>query len=181
MPAIDDRIKLTPQEYELVVKSILDGSGVLLQTYESGHLQRVAGADGEYVIDVTARFSALGADFLVLVECKHEKRKTERHDVQVLLSKVQSVGAHKGMLFSVAGFQEGAIQYADAHGIALVQLADGKTSWFTKSLGPPSPPPPYVNIPKYIGWWCHGNSMSLMSEEIGEYTRQALGIGPNEP
>lgn len=181
MTLIDEHIKLTPREFELAVKSILDGSGILLQSYQSNHLERVVGTDGEYVIDVTARFSAFDADFLVLIECKHEKRKTERHDVQVLHSKVQSAGAQKGMLFSIAGFQEGAIQYADIHGIALAQLADGKTSWFAKSFGLPSLPPPWANIPKYIGWWCHGNSMSIMSEEIGEYTRQALGIAPKQP
>ena len=134
MPRFSDPISLTPREYELAVKSILDGAGVRLDQFQSQHLERLPGVDGDYVIDVTARFSALGADFLVLVECKNERRKTERHDVQVLRDKMQSIGAQKGMLFSTAGFQEGAIEYADAHKIALVQLVDGKSTWFTKFL-----------------------------------------------
>jgi restriction system protein len=167
---------LTPREYELAVKEILDGAGVELTEFRSEHLEEVAGVDGYYIIDITARFNALGASFLVLVECKHERRKAERQDVQILRDKLRSTGAQKGMLFSVAGFQQGAIEYADVHGIALVQLADGKSTWFTKSMGPPISPPPWVNIPKYVGWWCHGNSMSVMSPDMGEYTRKALGF-----
>jgi restriction system protein len=176
MRHIDRPITLTPQEYEVEVKKILDASGASLLAYESAHLDQLAGVDGDYVIDVVARFSALGAEFVVLVECKHQRRKVERQDVQVLHTKVQSTGAQKGTLFSVAGFQSGAIEYADAHGIALVQMASGDTTWFTKGAGPPSPPPPWANIPKYVGWWHHGNSMTVLSESSGEYTLQALGL-----
>ncbi len=143
---------LTPHEYELAVKEILDGAGVELTEFRSEHLEKVAGVDGSYIIDITVRFNALGANFLVLVECKHERRKVERQDVQVLRDKLQSTGAQKGMLFSVAGFQQGAIEYADVHKIALVQLVGGKSTWFTKSIGPPAPPAPWANIPKYVGW-----------------------------
>lgn len=177
MPRIETSPNLSPREYELAVKGILDGSGLKLVEFRSEHLEKVAGVDGSYVIDVTVRFSALGATFLVLVECKHERRKVERQDVQILHDKVRSTGAQKGMLFSVSGFQDGAIEYADVHRIALVQLASGATSWFTKSAGPPARPPPWANIPEYIGWWFQGNNMSVMSSEIGEYTRKALGVG----
>lgn len=176
MPLIDSIAALTPGEYELAVKDILDGAGVSLSEFATKHLESVEGVDGSYVIDVTARFSALGANFLVLIECKHERRKVERQAVQVLNDKLRSTGAQKGMLFSVAGFQEGAVQYADVHGIALVHLADGGTSWVTKSFGPKTPPPSWANIPAHVGWWCHGNRMSIMSSEIGEYTREALGL-----
>jgi len=177
MPRIEGPLDLSPREYELAVKDILDGTGMALSEFSSRHLEDVPGVDGSYAIDVTVRFSALGAEFLVLVECKHEKRKVERQAVQVLHDKVRSTGAQKGMLFSVAGFQQGAIEYALVHGIALVQLADGDSSWFTRSAGPPAPPPPWANIPRYVGWWRHGNNMSIMSSEIGEYTRKALGVG----
>jgi restriction system protein len=176
MSHLETSLNLTPRDYELIVKDILDGAGLSLSEFRSEHLEKVAGVDGAYVIDVTARFNALGANFLVLIECKHERRKVERQDVQILHDKLRSTGAQKGLLFSVSGFQEGAIEYADVHGIALIQLANGSSSWFTRSVGPPAPPPPWVNIPEYIGWWCHGNSMSVMSSEIGEYTRKALGV-----
>jgi restriction system protein len=168
-------ITLTPREYELEVKKLIDAWGASLVSYESAHLEQLAGADGEYAIDIVARFSALGADFVVLVECKHKGRKVERQDVQVLHSKVQSLGAHKGILFSTTDFQSGAIEYAHAHGIALVQMAGGDTCWFTKGIEP-SPPPPWANVPKYVGWWHNGNTISLLSEDFGDYTAQALGF-----
>lgn len=180
MPRTEGPLVVTPREYELAVKNILDGAAIDLAEFHSEHLEKVEGVDGSYVIDVTVRFNALGANFLVLIECKHERRKVERQDVQVLYDKIRSAGAQKGMLFSVAGFQAGAIEYADIHGIALVQLASGSSTWFTKSLGPTSPPPSWINIPEYVGWWCHGNTMSVMSSEIGKYTRIALGL-ENEP
>jgi restriction system protein len=172
----DECLKIDSREYELAVKGILDAVGSPLVGYESSHLEKVPGTDGDYVIDITARFSALGASFLVLVECKHCGRQVERQDVQVLHSKLLSVGAQKAVLFATSGFQSGAIEFANAHGIALVQFASGKSTWFTKSAGPVKDPPSWANIPKYVGWWHHGNSRSVVSEDHSEYTRQMLGL-----
>ena len=176
----DESLSITPRDYELLVKGILDAAAGQLVDYHSEHLTSLSGADGEYVIDVVATFSALGAKFVVLVECKHQARKIERQDVQVLHSKLQSLAANKGMLFSVSGFQSGAVEYAAAHGIALVEVATGVSNWHTRSAGPPSPPPPWVSIPKYIGWLWAGNTRSLLSEDYGEYTRKFLGLDETE-
>ena len=174
-------IVISPAEFELAVKGILDAAAGSLVNYESAHLETLSASDGDYTLDVTARFSALGADFCVVVECKHHKRKVERQDVQVLHTKLQSLGAQKAMLFSTAGFQSGAVEYADAHGIALVQLSSGTTTWFTKGAGETVAPPPWVHLPKYVGWWCCGNSRTVLSNESPTYTRQALGLSGNEP
>lgn len=179
MSKFETPITLTPREYEIAVKEILDAAGSCLEQYESAHLESIMGSDGEYVIDVVAKFTALGAKIIVLVECKHEKRKVERQQVQVLWSKLQSAGAHKGMLFSVSGFQSGAVEFAEAHGIALIHLAEGSTAWVTKSFSPTVATPSFV--PKYVGWWCHGRSMSLVSADHVEYTLQALGAAKPEP
>jgi restriction system protein len=179
MPFQTSVVVVAPKDYVLAVKAILDAAGSALTRYESSHLEPVAGVDGEYVIDVVATFSALGADFRVLVECKHEKRRVERQDVQVLKAKLESTGAQKGMLFSVAGFQSGAIEYADAHGIALVELVDGASTWHARSDGPPTPPPQGLVTPKYVGWWCHGKFRSVMSPQHPEYARKALGLPPS--
>jgi restriction system protein len=112
----------------------------------------------------------------VLIECKHEQRKVERQAVQVLHAKMVSTGAQKGMLFSVAGFQAGAIEYATVHGIALVQMAKGSSTWFTRSFGAVAPRPAWADYPEYVGWWCHGNSMSVLSSAEGRFTRCALGV-----
>ena len=176
MSKFKEPINLTPRQFELAVKDILDAASGGLTSYESKHLEKFVASDGEYEIDVTTRFNALGVEFLVLVECKHHKRKVERQDVQVLHARLDSIGAHKGMIFSTSGFQSGAIDYADEHGIALAYLVDGKSNWFTKSAGPQVPPPHWMIFPEYIAWWCHGSSMSLMSDDHVEYTRKALGL-----
>jgi restriction system protein len=91
----------------------------------SKHRDPVGSPDGSYVIDTTIRFRALGgAEFLVLIEAKLQGRPVERSVVQTLFQKVQSTGAHKGIVVSSAGFQRGAGTFARAHGIGLVQLTD---------------------------------------------------------
>lgn len=177
----DNNITLTPRQYELAVKDFLDGSALGLHQFSSKHLESIEAPDGSYELDVTARFSALGADFLVLVECKHKRRKVERQDVQALHAKLRSVGAQKAMLFSIAGFQSGALEYAASHGIALVQLAHGSSTWFTKSIGPAMAPPPELGIPEFVGWWFDGDRRSVISKENGEITREALGFPDQLP
>lgn len=60
------------------------------------------------------------------------------------------------------------------HGIALVQPANSCSAWFTKSAGPATAPPAWLNIPEYVGWWFHDNQRSILSRDVGEYTRAAL-------
>jgi restriction system protein len=143
-------VSLTPLEFERLVASMLSKQGVGLRDFVVKHLERLVGADGEYKIDVTARFEALGADFLVLIECKNQQRPVERDVVQVLADKVRSIGAHKGMVFATAPFQRGALEYARRHGVALVRVADGRTSYETKSAIPIRSYPSW--LPRHVGW-----------------------------
>lgn len=172
-----DPVTLTPREFELLVQGILDAAAGSLVNYRSEHLAPLPGGDGEYIIDVAASFSAFGAEFVVLVECKHQARPVERQAVQVLHSKLQSLGAQKAMLFATSGFQSGAVEYAAAHGIALVEVANGASNWHTRAAGPPTPLPPRVKGPKHIGWLCEGGKRSLLSNDHAEFTRRFLGLG----
>ena len=183
MPSLNQYppIQLTPEQFELEVKAILDGLGLDLHGYESQHREVVEGLDGDYEIDVTVRFGALGADFLVLAECKHYKNSVKREIIQSLHSKLLSVGAQKGMVFSTSGFQSGALDFAKAHGIATIQVAEGKTSYFTKSLEGPSEPPPWANIEPVIGWLIDGNSHAVVSRMHPEYLSRALTNEPTVP
>ncbi len=171
-----DTKAITPEDFELLVKGIIDAAAGGLVDYRSEHLASLSGGDGDYVIDVVASFTALGAQFVVLVECKRQSRDVEREVIQVLHSKLQSLGAQKAMLFSTSGFQSGAIEYAESHGIALVQVATGISNWHTRGAGPPTLPPPWVRMPNYIGWLYRGNHRSLLDESHGEYTREFLGL-----
>ena len=129
-----------------------------------------------------SRFRALGADFLVLVECKHHKSSIKRETVQVLHSRKQSVGAQKAMLFASSGFQKGALEFAKAHGIALVRVADGRSSYETRSLHGNHEPSQWVNLPAFVGWRFRVNEggsvgLSLLSSDRPNYLDEFLREG----
>jgi hypothetical protein len=111
----------TPEEFEAFVAQHLRYlAGLSKVRCQIVRRELVRGADGEFEIDVTLRFSTLGLSFLVLVECKHHRYPIKRDVAQVLRDKVSSVGAHKGVIYSTAPFQTGAIEYAKHHGLALI-------------------------------------------------------------
>ena len=95
-----------------------------LRDFKIAHNQKIAVDDGTYQIDVLAEYTALGAKNTVIVECKKQSRSVEREIVAALDRKLQSIGAQKGILISTAGFQKGAVLYAEKHGIALWQICD---------------------------------------------------------
>ena len=155
IPREEHRASISPDEYEREVAALLQALGRDLPGFQVQHQETVSTPDGSYRIDVTARFSQLGADFLILVECKDHARPVERKDVQVLADKLRAAGAQKGMLFSTNGFQKGAIEYARARRIALVRLVEGELTYQTRAMhvpGAPRPkPPPRADVPKYLG------------------------------
>ena len=90
--------------------------------------------DGTYEIDIKATFGALGTEIVVLVECKRHKSSIKRDVVQVIHDKIYSLGAHKGIIFSTSSFQQGDIDYALEHGIATIQVIEGRLTYHTKAL-----------------------------------------------
>ncbi len=154
MPKIPEDInaEITPVEFEKLVHSYLSNLGEELKEFRSSHDEKIVRSDGKYQIDVYAEFVALGGEIKVLIECKRYKEKIKREVVQLLFDKIRSIGAHKGMIFATSGFQEGAILYAKAHGIALIRVIEGQFTYFTKSKESQNfELPPWVNIPKYVG------------------------------
>jgi restriction system protein len=141
--------KITSVQFELEVKRYLESTAGKLKDFQTVHRESMDGQDGTYEIDITARFRIFGADFLVLVECKNHKNHIKREHVQMLHAKQVSLSAQKAMLFATTPFQDGAVEYANQHGIALVQLASGETLYFTKS-GNHTPLPD--SPPCYVGW-----------------------------
>src|ERR1017187_787106 len=154
LPWENHRANLKPEEYEREVAALLGALGRDLPDFVVEHLALVRTPDGAFRIDVTARFTQLGADFLVLVECKDHARPVGREDVQVLADKLRAAGAHKGMLFSTNGFQRGAIEYASSRGIALVRFLEGDLTYETRALRSPDAPrpkpPPWADIAPFV-------------------------------
>ena len=148
-----DVTELTAEGFELAVKQMLEAAGSELKEFVTEHRTNIQGVDGTYEIDVKATFTALDVDFQILVECKHHKHPIKREVVQILHDRIRSTGSHKGLIFATSTFQRGALDYARTHGIALIRIADGKTCYETRSLHTPSEPPPWINLPDYVGWW----------------------------
>jgi restriction system protein len=131
---------ITPQAYEEAVATIAKSMNLDLVGWQVKHLDPVEGLDGTYIIDVTARFHLAGMDFLILFECKRHKNPVKRSDVQVLLAKLQSAGAQKGVLVAATGFQSGALEFAKAHGIACVRLVDNAWTYLSRHTAVATPP-----------------------------------------
>ena len=135
---------MTPDQFERMVVDYLRAMDHQLKDFTIEHQTPLASPDGEFNMDAIATFEALGADFLVLVECKHHKNPIKRELVQVLADKLSSTHGHKGMMFSTAPFQKGAIEYAMARRIALVHFTEGGPIYETKTQnGPVGPNKPY--------------------------------------
>ena len=170
--------RISAVQYEQLVKATLDAgaSKEELLHYESRHLEAISAADGDYTFDVTVRFRNVTGDHLVLIECKRHRRKLERELVMVLHSKLQSVGAQKGMLFSTAGFQSGAVEYAQQHGIALVRLDETETEWLTRGGDGPLAAPAAATLP-YCGYWYYeADDLVPLSGDRRAAIREALGL-----
>lgn len=121
----DPTVGMSPRDFEAEVKRHFDRLGIELRNYESRLRPVTARYDGDYEIDVTAAFDALGTRILALVECKHQRRPVGREVVQLLWAKLDSIAAHKGIVVSSSGFQEGAVTFAREHGIALFHMKPG--------------------------------------------------------
>lgn len=118
-------LQVMPEEFEKMVVEYIRALGMPLKDFEIKHQAPLNSPDGEFNMDAVATFEALGADFLVLVECKHHKNPIKRELVQVLADKLSSTHGQKAIFFSTAPFQKGAIEYAVARRIALVHFTEG--------------------------------------------------------
>jgi hypothetical protein len=181
---------ITPDEFEQFVADVLGAGAPGLEGYRVAPHEVLEGVDGTYDFDATVRFSYLGADFLVVVEAKRHANAIKRELVQVLHSKMRSVGAQKAILVSTAAFQRGAIDFAKAHGIALVRVSEGRFTYETKDA---HPTPPLsreraraYGLPTYIGA-CFGPaeppssvSITLIDPERPDLIQEALlGVSPH--
>lgn len=124
---------ITPTEFELQVKGLLERFEKIPEKFEILHNVNEKGYDGEYQIDIKVTYQMLGAEFVVLVECKNHRSPIKRETIQILNDRIRSLGAHKGILVSTSDFQAGAIKYAKLHGIALANVVEGALTYQVKS------------------------------------------------
>ncbi|WP_345269858.1 restriction endonuclease [Nibrella viscosa] len=149
--------KISPGDFEVLVKTFLIESGVGLKDLDVQHNVKESANDGTYQIDVKATFEAFAGSLItVIVECKHYNTPIKREKVEVLYSRVKSLGAHKGILCSTSGFQQGAVDFAKAHGIALIWVIEGKFTYETRSRDRKrDKPSSWSDAPKYVGGYAY--------------------------
>ena len=78
----------------------------------------------EIIIDVSFNYSVAGSDLLFLVECKCYNHAVPVDDVEEFHSKIDDIGAHKGIMVTTVGYQSGAIKTARGRGIGLALLTN---------------------------------------------------------
>ena len=163
MPKQNPLLKMTPTEFERYIPGLLKREKMTARDLRVEHLKNVAGTDGEYVMDVVATFTVFGgAHMRCLIECKRYSNPIEREKVIILQQKLQSTGYQKGMIFSTSKFQRGAIEFAKAHGIALVYVQWGKKRVFvTNAEGDEYVP--QTDEERLMDSW----TAELMTEETG--------------
>jgi hypothetical protein len=75
-------------------------------------------------IDVLVRHREGLYEHLIIVECKHWKDHVSRLHVDALISAVDDLDASRGVMFSINGFQEGAVLAAKHAAIDLFQVRE---------------------------------------------------------
>ncbi|HEY9872163.1 MAG TPA: restriction endonuclease [Candidatus Obscuribacterales bacterium] len=119
---------ISQHEYELLVKDILQSRlienipGKDLEIQQNAHYKGKSGY--EHRIGLSALMKIAGVKFLILVECKNHSRLVEASEVLEFASRLDDIGAQKGIIVTTRGFHSGALQVAKSKGIALVIACD---------------------------------------------------------
>jgi restriction system protein len=139
-----NQLDVTPEQFEKMVVEYLDSLNHDLKHFKVEHQVLLKSPHGDFKMDAVAKFEALGAEFIVLVECKHHKNPIKRELVQVLADKVAASSGHKGMMFSTSNYQRGAIEYAKSRKITLIHFTEGEPVYESRSAdGLTGPNQPY--------------------------------------
>lgn len=133
-------------EYEDFVASVLNeffGVEALRATIHEGRIsQRRIKIDVSFTLKIAG-----GASVLCIVECKHYKNKVSVEDVEEFHSKLDDIGAQKGIMITTVGYQVGARKAAIGRRIALALLTKdsqpGEIQYIANSLAP-SPERPEI-------------------------------------
>ena len=114
-------------EYEkfiyCVCRALGEPDGIIIHRNKA-YTGRLSGR--EIRVDVSFEGQLLGAHILGLVECKCYKSRVEVSDVEEFHSKLDDIGAHKGIMFTTVGYEAGAKKVAKGRGIALFILREGQ-------------------------------------------------------
>jgi restriction system protein len=95
-------------------------------------------------VDVSFELELANFTVLCIVECKWYNHRVDVSEVEEFRTKLDDIGAHKGLMFTTVGYQDGAVKVAKAYGIALARLSDsplpGDILAITKAVSARKPP-----------------------------------------
>jgi hypothetical protein len=121
---------IDPQKYELLIRELLlarlspDCPNGTLQVH---HNKKYKGKSGHmHQIDVVAELELAGTSLIIPVECKCYSHKVGIDEIMEFATRIEDIGAHKGIVVTTTGFQSGAVRFAKSKGIALVIAYDIK-------------------------------------------------------
>jgi restriction system protein len=165
----EEAVEVTPTEYEQQIVDWIKASGGTVTDFRVGHLVKLSGSAGEYEFDAVAEVEMFGGARVVFAfECKRYRNPVKRDVVAAFHAKLQDAAVHKGFILCTAGFQRGALEYADRYGIAAIVFVDGRATYETKSNQPAPHPPPWFKLPRFAGYLVRANDRRIECELIDE-------------
>jgi|GEM_PF-2709439 len=164
------------EEFEKFVHGMFRTLGEEVTNFHVLEKRDILGIDGEYEIDASVEFEMFkGAKFLILLECKNYKQGNNitRDHVMILNQKLQSLHAQKGMMITTSDFQSGAVEFATAHGIALIKVSSESMMYVTKGYIKPK----IEQRGKLMGVYEHMEKKGVISYSLvrNEIKDQVLG------
>lgn len=117
--------RLTQKLYQQIVD--LDSKGY--QKIEVKHDVKIKGKSGlEHQIDVFWDFTLGSVHYSTVIEVKDWKNKVKKADLMAFTEKIKDIpGFPTGIYVSKSGFQSGALEWAQIHGIKLVTISEADT------------------------------------------------------
>lgn len=118
---------MTPKEFELFVKNdfetrLRNEFGVNIPVR---HLQKLKSPDNTiHEVDLYYEFEIGGFKYLNIVECKYWNKMVTREAVMTLKIRRDDLRAHKAIMVTNMGYQSGAVEFAQIHGIGLIKLTE---------------------------------------------------------
>jgi len=155
------------EQFTQQVISALVGVTVYHQRVYTGRISQ-----RDIKVDVSFNYQVAGADLLFLVECKCYAHSVPVDDVEEFHSKIDDIGAHKGIMVTTVGFQDGAVKTARGRGIALALLTNehqpGELRYVVNSIAPPK------WMPMNEGFW-QGNFKGPLDSYDGGFRFENFG------
>lgn len=112
-------------EYEILTQEIYQtiNKNELYKNINVQHNVKIKGKSGcEHQIDVYWEFINMGETHRVAIECKYYNKKVSIGKIRDFYGVLEDIGDIKGIFVTKVGYQRGAKEFAEFHGISLKEL-----------------------------------------------------------